>query len=150
MARAPSRIIARIATTIDISCFTNGPTHPSSNERRNEIGKSLVEALHSFGFVKIVGHGVPEHDIDEALSWTKRLFDLPFEEKMKAPHPIEPMPHRGYSSVGREKVYSQEDVMGHKHSENVTQSLRKISDFKVRVISQPRTVTSFLCKLIRC
>ncbi|KAI1774101.1 Clavaminate synthase-like protein [Hypoxylon cercidicola] len=117
----------RAVPTIDLSIFT---TEPLQHEERVKVGQRLVETLHRFGFIKIVGHGFPKRDIDEALAWTKRLFDLPVDEKMKAPHPPGPMPHRGYSSIGKEKVYSQADVAEHKEDGDVGQSLRKISDFK--------------------
>ncbi|KAI1401789.1 Clavaminate synthase-like protein [Hypoxylon fuscum] len=120
----------RTVPTIDLSIFTAESLQQIPNEQRVKIGKCLVETLHRFGFIKITGHGVPKRDIDEALAWTKILFDLPLEEKMKAPHPPGPMPHRGYSSIGKEKVYSQSDVGNHKESGNVGQSLRKTSDFK--------------------
>ena len=34
----------------------------------------------------------------------RALFALPLAEKMKAPHPEGLVPHRGYSSVGREQA----------------------------------------------
>lgn len=117
--------------TIDLSVFATESPQQIPHEERLKVGQSLVETLHRFGFIKIIGHGFPKRDITEALAWTKRLFDLPLEEKMKAPHPPGPMPHRGYSSIGKEKVYSQSDVENHKKSGNVGQSLRNVSDFKV-------------------
>ncbi|KAI1376972.1 Clavaminate synthase-like protein [Hypoxylon crocopeplum] len=130
MAQSPPQYQARTVPTIDLSVFTAESGQVIPDEQRIKAGRLLVEALHRFGFVKITGHGVPKHDIDEALAWTKRLFDLPFEEKMKAPHPPGPMPHRGYSGIGKEKVYSQADVVDRNDDGNVGQSLRKISDFK--------------------
>ncbi|KAI1768393.1 Clavaminate synthase-like protein [Hypoxylon sp. FL1150] len=128
--RTPMAQPAHAVPTIDLSIFVGESLQQVPNEERIKVGQRLVETLHRFGFIKITGHGFPKHDIDEALAWTKRLFDLSLEEKMKAPHPPGPMPHRGYSSIGKEKVYSQTDVGDHKENGNVGQSLRKISDFK--------------------
>ncbi|KAJ4420983.1 hypothetical protein N0V82_004025 [Gnomoniopsis sp. IMI 355080] len=92
---------------------------------------ALVEALHSFGFAKVSGYGMTRQEVDEALGWVKKLFDLPTNEKMKAPHPPTPMPHRGYSGIGKEKVYSQDDVAAHTNGETDTgRELRKVTDFK--------------------
>ncbi|ROW00466.1 hypothetical protein VPNG_07907 [Cytospora leucostoma] len=122
---------ARSIPTIDLSPFFS--QHPTiSDTQRLTSAKSLVEALHSFGFAKVTGHGLGTHEISEALGWVQKLFDLPYNEKMKAPHPPGPMPHRGYSGIGEEKVYSQEDIDAHARDGkgDISQELRKISDFK--------------------
>ncbi|KAI1881152.1 hypothetical protein JX265_001392 [Neoarthrinium moseri] len=120
---------SRIAT-IDLSPFSASKRNTSTDSQRLKVGQDLVEALHRLGFVKVTGHGMSKDEINKALDWTKRLFDLPECEKMKAPHPPGPMPHRGYSSIGKEKVYSQDDVDSQTASGNVEKTLRKISDFK--------------------
>lgn len=122
---------ARITETVDLSPFFTEAGRAPPDSARIEAGKALVEALHSFGFVKVVGHGLSKQEIDEALGWTKKLFDLPYEDKMKAPHPPGPMPHRGYSGLGKEKVYSKDDVEATSSDSDVGKVLRKISDFKV-------------------
>ncbi|KAK7750555.1 hypothetical protein SLS62_007531 [Diatrype stigma] len=121
---------ARITETVDLSPFFTEAGRALPDSARTEAGKALIEALHSFGFVKVVGHGLSKHEIDSALGWTKKLFDLPYEDKMKAPHPPGPMPHRGYSGLGQEKVYSKDDVKATSSSADVGKVLRKISDFK--------------------
>lgn len=93
----------RVVPTIDLSSFTN---ESSNDEQRVQAAQALVEALHSFGFAKVSGYGMSRQEVDGALGWVKRLFDLPTSEKMKAPHPPTPMPHRGYSGIGIEKVHS--------------------------------------------
>ncbi|KAF8303107.1 Clavaminate synthase-like protein [Clavulina sp. PMI_390] len=95
--------------TIDLSPFTTDKTDDTQSTGQLEAAKSLVQALHRFGFVKIVGHGFSMQELEEALGWAKRLFALPYEEKMKAPHPPTPIPHRGYSGLGREKVYNYDE-----------------------------------------
>ena len=46
---------------------------------------------------------MPTDLLDKIFAMSKRLFDLPLEEKLKAPHPEGWNPHRGYSGIGREK-----------------------------------------------
>jgi isopenicillin N synthase-like dioxygenase len=119
---------AGTATTVDISPFSTD----SSAAQRLAAGQALVQSLHRYGFVKVTGHGFVKEDIDEALAWIKKMFDLPVSDKMKAPHPPGRFPHRGYSGVGQEKVYSQDELATHDANGDVSQSLRKILDFKVR------------------
>ncbi|KAH8884140.1 oxidoreductase-like protein [Thozetella sp. PMI_491] len=116
----------RTVPTVDISAFTT----KAGDEQRRAAGVALVEALHDFGFVKVTGHGFSIQELREALRWVKKLFDLPTSDKMKAPHPPGPFPHRGYSGIGREKVYSRADIEAQGDSKDVAKSLRKISDFK--------------------
>ncbi|KAK9418794.1 hypothetical protein SUNI508_07814 [Seiridium unicorne] len=116
--------------TVDLSPFTAPAENPSTHSQRLKAGQDLVEALHRLGFAKVTGHGLSRDEINEALEWTKRLFDLPEHDKLKAPHPPGPMPHRGYSGIGKEKVYSKDEVESHTGDENVSRTLRKISDFK--------------------
>lgn len=122
---------ARDIAVVDLSPFVDNPGLPLPGSDQLQEGRALVEALHSLGFVQITGHGLSQQEIEDALSWTKTLFDLPYAEKMKAPHPPGPIPHRGYSGIEREKVYSQADVKAYDDVTDVGQSLRKISDFKV-------------------
>ena len=132
----------RVIETVDLSHFntSNGYRHLESERLR--AGKFLVESLHSFGFVNITGHGLSEQEMEEALAWTKRLFDLPYEEKMKAPHPAGSMPHRGYSGIGKEKIYSHKDVTARDTDRSgFGDELRKISDFKVRCSRETRSTT---------
>ncbi|KAK7735512.1 hypothetical protein SLS53_007425, partial [Cytospora paraplurivora] len=122
---------ARSILTVDVSpFFSQDPT--ISTSQRLASAKLLVEALHSFGFAKVIGHGLGTHEISEALGWVQKIFNLPYDEKMKAPHPPGPMPHRGYSGIGEEKVYSQEDIEAHVRNGkgDISRELRKISDFK--------------------
>jgi isopenicillin N synthase-like dioxygenase len=125
----------RTIPTVDLTPFTTNAEPPSLlDSQRLKAGKALVETLHDFGFVKVTGHGFSKREIDEALDWTKKLFDLPEEDKMKAPHPAGGMPHRGYSSIGKEKIYSEADAKVPGSDDNVSQESRNISDYKVRGI----------------
>ena len=123
---------AVVVPTVDLSAFANPAS--SSPEDRLAAGRALVAACHRFGLAKVKGHGIAQAELDDAFSWVKRLFDLPLDDKMKAPHPAAPMPHRGYSGLGLEKVYSKAeiDMDSQARSGDVEKGLRKISDFKVR------------------
>ena len=112
--------------TIDISAFTSGV---GSLESRQETAKEFARCCQQHGCVKVTGHGVPAELLEEAFSTSKRLFDLPIEDKMKAPHPNGPTPHRGYSATGAEnaagKAAAETDDGGRK------EELLKIEDYKV-------------------
>ncbi|KAK1758883.1 Clavaminate synthase-like protein [Echria macrotheca] len=117
--------------TVDLSpFFASEESATNTAQERLAAGSALVQACHDLGFVIIKGHGLSKQEIDDAFSWTTKLFDLPFEEKMKAPHPPGNMPHRGYSGIGKEKVYSAADLGEQTEDADVAQQLRKISDFK--------------------
>lgn len=120
--------------TVDISPFF---TQDAWDDERLKSAKLFVDALHDFGFAKVTGHGLSTDEVSEALGWVQTLFGLPYDEKMKAPHPPGPMPHRGYSGIGKEKVYSQEDIDTHTANDqaDVNQQLRKVSDYKVSIPS---------------
>ena len=112
---------------VDLSSFT----HEGAPEARVKASLEFCNACRRFGFANIIGHGVSESMLQEAFSWSKKLFDLPHEEKMKAPHPASSMPHRGYSPPGLEKVYSRDDLEEYESKGQQAPSLRKIQDFKV-------------------
>jgi isopenicillin N synthase-like dioxygenase len=145
MSRPDHQPDTRTVPTVDLSPFTSEERSALPSSQHLSTARSLVEALHSFGFVKVKGHGFSKHEIDEALSWSAKLFNLPYEDKMKAPHPPGPMPHRGYSAIGTEKVYSKADVQSIGGDSDVGQQLRLISDFKV--LSKPLAVWLLLLPL---
>ena len=113
--------------TVDLSPFASGGTL----EKRVEASQKLCDVCTVLGFVNVVGHGVSEALIEETFVWSKRLFNLTYEEKIKAPHPAAAIPHRGYSAPGIEKVYSKEDLdRSEAKGENGT-FVRRIQDFRV-------------------
>lgn len=67
---------------VDFSAWSNG-----SSEDKKRLAQELTEACRQVGFVYIINHGVPSDALGEAFSWSKKLFDLPEEKKMLAPHP---------------------------------------------------------------
>lgn len=113
---------------VDLSSFAPG----GSKGERAQASQTLYNACHNLGFANIIGHGVSDALLQEAFSWSKKLFDLPYQEKMKAPHPASAIPHRGYSAPGIEKVYSKGDLEKDEASDGQGASLRNIQDFKVR------------------
>ncbi|KAF3483550.1 oxidoreductase, 2OG-Fe(II) oxygenase family [Arthroderma uncinatum] len=80
------------------------PFREGSPADAKATGQVIFEAFRDVGFVYLKNHGVPQGVVDDAFSWSKKLFDLPQSEKEKAPHPPEGWWHRGYSGMGREKV----------------------------------------------
>ncbi|KAF2704180.1 putative leucoanthocyanidin dioxygenase [Pleomassaria siparia CBS 279.74] len=86
---------------VDLSPFTSGT---GDFESRKKAAQDLAEKGHVNGCVGITGHGISPELVAEAFAVAKKLFDLPLEEKMKAPHPDGPTPHRGYSGTGRERA----------------------------------------------
>ncbi|KAK8877410.1 thymine dioxygenase [Apiospora arundinis] len=115
------------STSIPIVDFQNWAN--GSDAERRQIAKDLTEACRRVGFVYIVNHGVPDSLLQQSFDWTKRLFDLPEEKKMLAPHPPGPSVHRGYSWPGLEKV----SQYVHKEGEDadaVDAELRNVPDCK--------------------
>jgi len=97
-------ISSTIVPITDIRPFTSDKNDPEAQER---AAHDLANKASLNGCVGITGHGVPPELLAEAFSMTKKLFDLfdlPHTEKMKAPHPDAPVPHRSYSSIGRENA----------------------------------------------
>jgi isopenicillin N synthase-like dioxygenase len=64
-----------------------GKWQGGSAEDKQRIAQELAKACKQVGFVYIINHGVRDDLLDEAFGWSKRLFDLPEEKKMLAPHP---------------------------------------------------------------
>ena len=50
--------------TIDLSVFTKG-----SSSERHKVALALLDSLSQHGFVKIVGHGVPEWAVTKLFGW---------------------------------------------------------------------------------
>ncbi|KAJ4354347.1 uncharacterized protein N0V89_006082 [Didymosphaeria variabile] len=95
---------------IDISSLTKGDR--SHNHRA--VADQFARHLPSNGCIGITGHGISLERLKEAFSVTKSLFDLSYEDKMKAPHATAIVPHSGYSSVGKEHLGNQDSKNGAK------------------------------------
>ncbi|CAG8906697.1 unnamed protein product [Penicillium egyptiacum] len=99
----------------------------NTESSRQQIAQDIVAACKKVGFVYIANHSLPESMLDEAFNWSKLFFELPQDEKLKAPHPEGWAVHRGYSWPGLEKV-SQAMSTGN-DKERVGQ-LREVTDTK--------------------
>lgn len=102
----------------------------SDGPNRLRIAKEIVAACQKVGFVYIVNHSLSVSLLDEAFHWSQLFFDLPQEEKLKAPHPEGWAVHRGYSWPGLEKV-SQLEATSVKGDDERAKQLRQIPDMKV-------------------
>ncbi|KAL8992767.1 MAG: hypothetical protein Q9169_006861 [Polycauliona sp. 2 TL-2023] len=98
-----------------------------SREERQKISSQLASACQTVGFVYITNHLLPHEKIQEAFSWSKKLFDLEQKQKMLAPHPPGHTVHRGYSWPGLEKV---SNSMGDEDDPDLVKKLRQVSDIK--------------------
>lgn len=113
---------------VDFQAWARG-----SAQEKKSIAQNLTEACRQVGFVYIINHGIPTDLLEEAFDWSKKLFDLPEEKKMLAPHPPGPTVHRGYSWPGLEKV-SQYVPMEGDDVNAAEEELRKVSDCKVSFV----------------
>ena len=111
--------------TVDLSAFTCG--HDLA--QRQSTAKELAEQCRLNGCVAIIGHGVPSDLLARAFAVSKQLFDLPLEDKLKAPHPEGVTPHRGYSALGREKGGAKGALDA--EDQGTKESLMKTDDYKV-------------------
>ena len=108
---------------VDFTEFTSDATLV----RCKDIAQQLVSACKDVGFVYITGHGVPANTLAEAFAISKKFYDLPKEEKMKAPHPPGWAIHRGYSWPGLEKVSA---AISEKDDKEWIEKLREVQDYK--------------------
>lgn len=83
---------------VDFSALTSS----QDAKLRKHVSQDLRDKVSINGVIGIRGHGISQERIGQAFDMARRLFDLPDDEKMKAPHPDGPVPHRGYLNVGRE------------------------------------------------
>ena len=66
--------------SIDISPFFTGD--PAA---RRAVAAQIGRACEEIGFLTITGHGVAPDLIEEMAAISRRFFDLPVDEKMRAP-----------------------------------------------------------------
>lgn len=109
---------------IDFSRWLNG-----SPEDKKKVAQELAQACREVGFIYVINHGVAPELLEEAFGWSKKLFDLPEEKKMLAPHPPGPNVHRGYSWPGLEKVSQYVHKEG-EDSDAEDEALRQVQDCK--------------------
>ena len=63
---------------IDISPFMQD----SGLAARQRVGRELRKVCIDVGFFYLTGHGILASELDEAIAWGHRFFELPIEEKM--------------------------------------------------------------------
>lgn len=109
--------MASQGSTLDMSLFFG------TSEQKQHFCHELLRLLKRYGCVKITNHSIPDEDVhklfemvcDTNFTWvvldtpltilkTKKFFELPLEDKMKAKRPAQANPNRGYSYVGQENV----------------------------------------------
>ncbi|MCJ1323187.1 hypothetical protein MMC15_008541 [Xylographa vitiligo] len=106
---------------IDLSSFT---TKGADSAAGRQTAKEAAEKFSNNGCLAITGDGVPPELLVEAFDLTRRLFDLPQEDKMKAPHPAGMVPRRGYSAPGKERAFQNGD---HDHSDAQRQEMLRMT-----------------------
>ena len=112
----------------------------NTKSSRQRIAQEIVAACKEVGFAYIVNHSLPESMLDQAFNWSKLFFELPQDEKLKAPHPEGWAVHRGYSWPGLEKV---SQAMSTGDDQKMADQLREVTDIKVRTRCVcPRSHTS--------
>ncbi|KAL2802042.1 hypothetical protein BJX63DRAFT_136276 [Aspergillus granulosus] len=84
---------------LDFADFAHG-----SQGQQDDFCRRLYASLSTLGFVKIRNHSIPDETVDEVFEWSKIFFGMPLEDKLKAAHPVQANPHRGWSCVGQEKL----------------------------------------------
>jgi isopenicillin N synthase-like dioxygenase len=82
----------------------------ASKADRQRAADSLAAACKRYGFAYITNHGFSSTSLSTGFSMSKRMFALPLEAKMKAPHPPGYVPHRGYSYPGLEQVHAKKKM----------------------------------------
>ena len=97
-------------------------------EEKQKTASQLATACQTVDFVYIINYLIPEDVLDEAFSWSEKLFNLELEKKKLAPHPPGHVVHRGYSWPGLEKV---SNSMGDEEDPELTKKLRKVSDIEM-------------------
>ncbi|KAG8529083.1 uncharacterized protein KY384_005718 [Bacidia gigantensis] len=114
-------------TTIPIVDFAAWRPGASTKEKKSVAAK-LINACRDVGFVYIINHHVASDKLAAAFDMSKKLYNLPKEKKMLAPHPPGFAVHRGYSWPGLEKV---SNAMGDEEDKDEEiDKLRSVSDVK--------------------
>ena len=83
--REPSSLNDTMANTIPVIDFNRWIK--GSEEEKRGVAQDLTDACRRVGFVYVVNHLVQDELLEEAFQWSNRLFSLPQDKKMLAPHP---------------------------------------------------------------
>ena len=68
---------------IDIAPFLASPRDQPLNDAAHDVARQWREAFGRFGFAHVIGHGVPEEDIEQVYEAAKRFFALPVDDKIR-------------------------------------------------------------------
>lgn len=91
---------------------------------KTETGLKMVQVMRDVGFMYIINHGIEINDQKRLFEWSKKFFKMDIIQKQKCPHPINGAHHRGWSSIGKEKVVQMV------FDEAKIEELRKVPDVK--------------------
>ncbi|KAF8920215.1 thymine dioxygenase [Mucidula mucida] len=106
--------MAGIVSTIDFQPFLSG-----NATEKQATADAITQSLQTTGFVVLVNHGIAEAKVAGMFDWSKEFFSKPLEIKNLAPHPASGAHHRGFSTVGQEKI-SQNDHDGVRNQKTLT------------------------------
>ncbi|MEU6374483.1 2-oxoglutarate and iron-dependent oxygenase domain-containing protein [Streptomyces sp. NPDC046909] len=87
---------------IDLSAADRGP------QARALLHAQLHSAAHDVGFFQLVGHGVPQGEVDALVSAMRRFFALPEGERLALDNVNSPH-FRGYTRTGDERTGGSRD-----------------------------------------
>ena len=119
---------------VDLSPFSSAQRLDS----QLHAAQALAESCHKNGYVGLTGHGVPPSLLQAAFTMMRQFFSLSLEDKMKAPHPDAPTPHRGYSALGRERAAGK--ASQETDDETCKKALEKSMDAKVGLSRNERVL----------
>lgn len=81
---------------VDLSEFVNG-----NEEQRDQFVQQIGNAFHTYGFVGVINHGVPDELVASFYDASKKFFSLPVDTKRK--YEVDGLAgQRGYTSFGKE------------------------------------------------
>ncbi|XP_070532484.1 uncharacterized protein [Ptychodera flava] len=87
---------------VDFSAYSLSRSSPDDTGIENLI-EDVHNALASIGFLYLVNHGIPQSEIDNAFTQSRKFFELPKDVKMKYKRPDKSSNH-GYVECEREKL----------------------------------------------
>ena len=99
---------ARSLPVLDFQSFVVGDAQRAGDAQRERFLGQLREAVNSFGFFYLTGHGIPDELTTNVLKLSRRFFELPEADKLsiemvRSPH------FRGYNRAGFEHTRGQPD-----------------------------------------
>lgn len=86
-------------STIDISAFLSDPNSAGAQS----VIEQVRTACTTFGFLQIVGHGVPKTVQDELFKGAAAFFALPLEEKRKVDRAQPGACGKGFEVIGTQE-----------------------------------------------